>query len=268
MKPLRTTTIKVSALWRATKAQWTHDDVTIIRDAPVIWWLKRWGGGGGGGGGGCEIDIKRVYFRNDSQLCVHFESRWLNAMVRSCVNTCRDVIGNVETFWSKSYHSRNKNLFDSVSERPWKLPSYLFLIFCRFQVYNDDITIERAWSIYSHGSETRSLGEISTYRLFQNLNFRIWISRYFLWCVTHQPGIYEMKHENAQRWIRMGSSMVNFRCMPTLNKTKKSGRSPKIVALCLLLTLVAIRYDFFNCMIQSKWNKIIHESTIIMLIQP
>ena len=36
---------------------------------------------------------------------------------------------------------------------------------------------------------------------------------------------------------------------------KQSGRSPKVVALFLLQTLVAIWYDFFNCMIQSKWNK-------------
>ena len=44
------------------------------------------------------------------------------------------------------------------------------------------------------------------HRLFQNLNFRIRISRYvFLWCVTHQPGTYKMKHENDQ--IRMGSSI-------------------------------------------------------------
>ena len=43
----------------------------------------------------------------------------------------------------------------------------------------------------------------------------------------------------------------------------QSGRSPNVVALFLLQTLVAIWYDFFNCMIQLKWNQIIHESTII-----
>ena len=38
------------------------------------------------------------------------------------------------------------------------------------------------------------------------------------------------------------------------------------VALFLLQALVAIWYDFFNCMIQSKWNRIIHESTILIII--
>ena len=58
------------------------------------------------------------------------------------------------------WHGRNKNLFDNINERAWKLPGYLFLIFYRFQVNNDDITIgmryacERAWSIHSQGSET------------------------------------------------------------------------------------------------------------------
>ena len=56
--------------------------------------------------------------------------------------------------------SRNKNLFDSISEGAWELPRYLFLIFCWFHVNNGDITMvvghacERAWSIYSNGSET------------------------------------------------------------------------------------------------------------------
>ena len=47
---------------------------------------------------------------------------------------------------------------------------------------------------------------------------------------------------------------------------KLSGRSPKVVALFVLQTLVAIWYDFFNCMIQSKWNEIIQESTITIMI--
>ena len=37
--------------------------------------------------------------------------------------------------------------------------------------------------------------------------------------------------------------------------TQQSGRSSKVVALFLLQTLVAIWYDFFKSMIQSKWNK-------------
>ena len=47
---------------------------------------------------------------------------------------------------------------------------------------------------------------------------------------------------------------------------QKSARSPKVVALFLLQTSVAMWYDFFNCMIQSKWNQIIQESTIIIII--
>ena len=39
-----------------------------------------------------------------------------------------------------------------------------------------------------------------------------------------------------------------------LKWSQQSGRSPKVVALFLLQTLVAIWYDYFNCMIQSKWN--------------
>ena len=31
-------------------------------------------------------------------------------------------------------------------------------------------------------------------------------------------------------------------------------------------TLIAIEYNYFNSMIQSKWNQITHESTIIMII--
>ena len=49
-------------------------------------------------------------------------------------------------------------------------------------------------------------------------------------------------------------------------ETNQSGRSPKEVTPFLLQTLVAISYDFFNCMIQSKWDQIIQESTIIIII--
>ena len=52
----------------------------------------------------------------------------------------------------------------------------------------------------------------------------------------------------------------------TISYDKQSGLSRKVVALFLLQTLVAISYDYFNCMIQSKWNQIIHESTLIMII--
>ena len=63
-------------------------------------------------------------------------------------------------FLSQFYHTVAKNLFDTGSEAARKLASYLFLIFCRFHVNNEDTTIvmrhacERTWSIYNHGSET------------------------------------------------------------------------------------------------------------------
>ena len=41
-----------------------------------------------------------------------------------------------------------------------------------------------------------------------------------------------------------------------LSQPQQSGRSPKVVAVFLLQTLVAILYDYFNCMMQSKWNLI------------
>ena len=44
------------------------------------------------------------------------------------------------------------------------------------------------------------------------------------------------------------------------------GRSPEVVAPFLLQTLVAIWFDFVNCMIQSKWNQIIQDSTITIII--
>ena len=57
-------------------------------------------------------------------------------------------------FWKKILSYNTKNLFHSISEGAWKLPSYLLPIFCWFHVNNNDITIfmrracERAWSIF------------------------------------------------------------------------------------------------------------------------
>ena len=81
----------------------------------------------------------------------------------------------------------------------------------------------------------------------------------------------------AQRWRVVGSSLAGVevvaidRIFDILARTvrgilarhrantEQSGRSAKVVALFLLQTLVAIWYNFFNCMIQSKWNQIIQE---------
>ena len=58
----------------------------------------------------------------------------------------------------------------------------------------------------------------------------------------------------------------NFHWKHNFSSFYQSRRSPKVVALFLLQTLVAIWYDFFNCMIQSKRNQIIQKSTIIIII--
>ena len=67
----------------------------------------------------------------------------------------------------------------------------------------------------------------------------------------------------CSRWLRW-----RFSAWWPLVQLEHSGRSPKVVAPFLLQTLVAIWYDIFNCMIQSKSNQIIQESTIIIIIQP
>ena len=122
-----------------------HDVVTVICDASLIWWPKR----------RCaEWNLKRVYYRYESQRYVLFGSHWLSQMVRPCV-----IIG-----WR--HLKINKILFDSISEGARKLPSYLFLIFCRFNVNNGDTIIvlrhacERAWFMYSHGSDPGPEGRL------------------------------------------------------------------------------------------------------------
>ena len=48
---------------------------------------------------------------------------------------------------------------------------------------------------------------------------------------------------------------------------KQSGRSPKVVVLFLLQTLVAIKYDYFNCMIQSKRNQFLLPNLVAFISQ-
>ena len=87
---------------------------------------------------------------------MHFGSRWLSEMVRSCVNTWEIL----KLFKQILSCSRSKNLCDSISKGAFKLPSYHFLMFGWFRVDNADIVIvmqhacKRAWSIYSNGSGT------------------------------------------------------------------------------------------------------------------
>ena len=74
-------------------------------------------------------------------------------------------------------------------------------------------------------------------------------------------------HCNVIQRTRMTSKRTeNYRCWRAVRAHEQSGRSPKVVAPFLLQTLVAIWYDFFNCMMQSKWNQIIQELTIIIII--
>ena len=46
----------------------------------------------------------------------------------------------------------------------------------------------------------------------------------------------------------------------------QSGRSPKVVAFFLLQTLVAIWYDYFNCMIQSKRSHILVPNLVEFMV--
>ena len=49
--------------------------------------------------------------------------------------------------------------------------------------------------------------------------------------------------------------------------SKQSGRSPKVVAVFLLQTLVAIWYDFFHCIVQSKWNQSLLPNLVAFISQ-
>ena len=63
-------------------------------------------------------------------------------------------------------------------------------------------------------------------------------------------------------------SFVSYSCRnPDAGVTNQSGRSPKVVELFLLQTLVAIKYDYFNCMIQSKRNQILVPNLVSFISQ-
>ena len=86
------------------------------------------------------MDLKRVYFRHDSQRYVHFAlTEWDVPVLRKhIVWRLRKMLKLLKQILS---YSRSKNLLDSSSEGAWKLPIYPFLIFCRFHANND---IERS----------------------------------------------------------------------------------------------------------------------------
>ena len=73
-------------------------------------------------------DLKRVYFRYDSQRYVHFAlTGWDGPLL------CKRMVWRhrkmVKLLKQSLAYSRNEDLFDSISEGAWKLLSYLFLIF-------------------------------------------------------------------------------------------------------------------------------------------
>ena len=83
-----------------------------------------------------------------------------------------------------------------------KLPVPNFL---SIHVNKEDITIvmrhacERAWFIYSHGSETGPEERLVCIGYFKTKSFEYEFKDiFFLWCMTHQPGTYKMKYESAQ----------------------------------------------------------------------
>ena len=124
----------ISALWRATKAQWIGH--MMLKQLPVT--LLLFGDQGGG-------------TRNGFKTCVL--SEWYTTL---CALRFALPIKFKHTVATTNY------LTVSLKEHgnDLSMESYLFLIFCRFHVNNDDITIvmwhalERGWSIYSHGSVT------------------------------------------------------------------------------------------------------------------
>ena len=160
-------------MWRVTRAQLIDHIMLLQLSATLV--TKQ---------GVRRMDLKRVYLRDDSQRYVHFGSRWRSEMVRSCVNTWCDVIGNVETFESNFFIQSQQPIcqyqWRSVETTESPVPH-----FCQFHVNNADMTIvmrhafECVWSIYSHSSETgpeERLGRIGYFKFsnFSNTNLKIY----------------------------------------------------------------------------------------------
>ena len=121
----------------------------------------------------------------------------------------------------------------------------------------------------------------TTIILWQRTYLRI--SRTFQWCRYHSKLGYEYLLTHRGLVARVYTSVTQavicsdndvyserrqaiIRSNADILSTEQSGRSPKVVALFQLQTLVAILHDYFICIIQSQWNQFIHESTIIMII--
>ena len=122
---------------------------------------------------------------------------WLSEMVWSYVNILCDVTGKCWNFLKQMLsYCRNKKLLDSIS-----------VDFMQIMVISQSSCGTCAWSVYSHCMKQVlrrdwHVSAISKLNFF-NMNLKI----FFLWCMKHQPGTFEMKHETAQIWSWMGSSI-------------------------------------------------------------
>ena len=157
----------------------------------------------------CDLGLKRVYFRHDSKCYVQFRLCWLSEMVWS--DLCKHMVWHHQKMLKLLKQilscSHSKNLFDSISEGAWKLPSYLFLIFCWFHVNNNNIpivmrhTCEHMQDLFIATAvkqgprrDCKQCASAISKLKFSNTILKI----FFLRCITHQPCIYEMKYESAQ----------------------------------------------------------------------
>ena len=65
--------------------------------------------------------------------------------------------------------------------------------------HNHNAAHVQTWSIYSHGSERGAEMRLAHIGYFKTSIFEYEFKDvFFIWCMTHQPGIYDMKHESAQ----------------------------------------------------------------------
>ena len=80
-------------------------------------------------------------------------------------------------------------------------------------------------------------------------------------CIMHIPNSLDqllLKHIPHTIVSLLTGNMIPYMIRaPDSSAHYQSGRSPKTVALFLLQTLVAISYEYFNCLIQSKRNHIL-----------
>ena len=139
--------------------------------------------------------------------------------------------------------SCNKKLFDSISEGAWKLPSFLFLIFCRFPVKTAisqsscgtranmrDLVI--ATSAKQVPRRDWYASAISKLR-FSNTNLKIVL----LWHMTHQPGTYQISRGDCSALrstdMTVGDSKAGYPVdeFCTLVRLMDTGRSQNLLCV-------------------------------------